>query len=535
MSVPRVAKEAAVPNNRRRSNLRLIIPLAALTAVVFGVTFIAQYSPRVEEEDSGQAAQATRSSEPPLRFFSSERRWDPPTDEPTYRGLYLLAPSAFAARDIEDRSRFNLQDRIFPGFFEIGSQLRAASFWCENRHTQPVLLQLEQVSCSSCSGGRFIAVPPEVSRQMLQMQALSAVLPQGLLTLIAIGQAGPAAHLDQHLAQPSHWQAYRFREQPHATFRVPAANNSDGWSPQWGILELQFQVETVGTREPLRANFLTVLEGTQQFGTASFAIHFEGVNAFEVYPGTISIGEISEQSAVRQFEVIAYSSSRGSGPGDSTTAPFLPPQVDLRLPRGLPGEPGPFVRVESPQPLNPDELTAFRQRLITEIKRPIRVTAAFRYPIVVQPLVGNQRIDIGQLIRDIWFATPGAAERLVRLTGIVRGQVWLDGNASDINLGTFPLLRGVGPHSVQLFTERPDMLLTEVESERSPRYLQVQLQRLSPSGDRGRYQLKLRVPSQTEQPEVEAGRFQGVVVLEIQGSQAQRIRIPIRGEARLGR
>jgi hypothetical protein len=508
--------------------------LAVLTGVVFGITFFAQYSPRLEEEKDSNSPASVGSVEPPLRFFSSERRWDPPTEEQMYRGLYLLAPSAFAARDAEDRSRFNLQDRIFPGFFEVGSQLHSAAFWCENRHNQPALLQLERVSCASCSGGRFAVLPTDLTRQMLQMQA-AAILPQFSINLFPLGQAGPAAHLGAHLQQPSNWQAYRFREEPHATFRIPAANNTDGWSPQWGILELQFQVETYGVREPLRANFITVLEGSHQFSNNTFTIHFEGVNPFEVSPALLSLGEISEQTQPKQYDLIVYSSTRGYTTDAATATTFMPPSVDIRLPRGVPGTPGPFVGVGTPQPLSAEELSAFRQRLMAEQKRPVRVTAAYRYPVLLQPSIGDQRIEIGQLVREIWFAAPGALERVVRLSGVVRGQVWLDENASDINLGPFPLLRGVGPHTVYVFTERPDMVLTEVPSERSPRYLQVQLQRLPPSGARGRYELKLRVPSRTEQPEVEAGRLNGVVVLEIQGAQPQRIRIPVRGEARVGR
>ncbi|MCS7022349.1 MAG: hypothetical protein NZU63_11040 [Gemmataceae bacterium] len=522
---------------RTRAALRLIVPLAALTAVVFGVTFFAQYSPRVEEEERNNASRSERSAssgEPPLRFFSSERRWDPPSEEAGYEGLYLLAPSAFAARDAYDRSQFNLQDRLFPGFFEARSEPRSASFWCENRHEKAVVLQLERVSCRACSGGRFAAIPPDVTRSMLQMQAVSS-LPQGLVNLLPLGQAGPVARLGEFLQQPNNWQAYRFREAPHATFRVPPATNADGWSPQWGILELQFQVETLGAREPLQANFVSAVEGSGQYVSNTFTIHFEGVNAFEVSPTTLNIGELSETAPPRQYELIVYSSSRGYTADAAVAEALVPPHVDVRLPRGLPGSPGPFVRVGPPQPLSHDELQAFRRRLLAELKRPMRVMAAYRYPVLVQPDVDGQRIDIGQLVREIWFAAPGAAERVVRLTGIVRGQVWLDDNASEINLGAFPLLRGVGPQSVYVLTERPDIQLAEVESERSPRYLQVQLQRLPPAGDRGRYELKLRVPSRSEQPDVEAGRLSGVVVLEIQGPQPQRIRIPVRGEARIGR
>lgn len=526
--------DTASLGTRLRAMLRVAVPLAVLTSVVFGITFFAQYSPRMEEEKENASPVSAGSGEPPLRFFSSERRWDPPTEEPAYRGLYLLAPSAFAARDAEDRSRFNLQDRIFPGFFEVGSQVHSASFWCENRHNQAALLQLERVSCMSCSGGRFAVLPRELTQQMLQMQA-AAILPQFGVNLLPLGQAGPAARLGAYLEQPSSWQAYRFRDEPHATFRMPAANNPDGWSPQWGILELQFLVETYGAREPLRANFITLLEGSNQFSSNTFTIHFEGVNPFEVSPATLTIGELSEQSPPKQYDLIVYSSTRGFSADATSAQVFVPPSVDIRLPRGLPGTPGPFVRVGPPLPLNAEELSAFRQRLMAEQKRPIRITAAYRYPLVIQPTVGGQRIDIGQLVREIWFAAPGALERNVRLSGVVRGQVWLDENASDINLGPFPLLRGVGPHTVYVFTERPDMVLVEVPSERSPRYLQVQLQRLPARGERGCYELKLRVPSRTEEPEVEAGRLSGVVVLEIQGPQPQRIRIPVRGEARLGR
>ncbi|HSQ54729.1 MAG TPA: hypothetical protein VLM40_03210, partial [Gemmata sp.] len=123
--------------------LRIAIPLVALVAVVFGVTYFSRYTRKVDE------TQVTTAPEPGLRFGSSSRFWNPVG---------------------------SLQDQAFPGFYErrtdaAGGKNRAG-FWFENRNPNSITLTLKGVSCTTCSGGRVAAIPTDVTRQFLQMSAL---------------------------------------------------------------------------------------------------------------------------------------------------------------------------------------------------------------------------------------------------------------------------------------------------------------------------------------------------------------------------
>jgi hypothetical protein len=58
-----------------------------------------------------------------------------------------------------------------------------------------------------------------------------------------------------------------------------------------------------------------------------------------------------------------------------------------------------------------------------------------------------------------------------------------------------------------------------------PEFMKVELEKLPPDPDRGYYQIKIRVPSESK-----AGPWGGVVVLELKGPPSQRMRIPVRGK-----
>src|SRR5262245_51056650 len=57
-----------------KSTLKIAVPIVALMAVIFGVTFFAQYTPPSGDTESGGAK---GKNEPVLRFFTSARHWDP--------------------------------------------------------------------------------------------------------------------------------------------------------------------------------------------------------------------------------------------------------------------------------------------------------------------------------------------------------------------------------------------------------------------------------------------------------------------------
>ena len=470
--------------------LKTVIPIAVLMAVIFGVTFFAQYRAPVEEKEEV-------STEPPLRFGSTTRQWNPVG---------------------------SLQEQIFPGFYEVQANAagpkNSARFWLENRNPKPVTLQLKGVSCASCSAGRLAPIPPEVTRQLLQMSIVSG-LPQGLGGGLGLGLAGPAARLAPENLQ---WQEYEFRETPHATFVVPAATNNDGLSPQWGILELQFSVGAIGPKT-LTAEFVSQVEGSKDFSTTRFGITFEGVNPFDVFPGRIDVGELTENSEPKSYELLVYSSTRGPtahGPGD-----LQPPAVDIRLPAGTSGEVGEFVTVGQPVRLPETQLDQIAIDVTRRLKKPTRVTASYRVPVTVAPRVGSKRIDIGPLERDIWVAVPDALPRSVPLRGTVRGGVWLDDDLKEISL-SYLVASGLADRQFRLIAEGRDAEVTLLRDECRPDFLRVTLEKEPVQAtDRTTYQLKINIPANTK-----TGSWTGSVVLELKTS-GQKIRIPVKGTGRL--
>lgn len=503
------------------STFKIAVPILLLIAVIFGVTYITQYTPSTPEDGGDGKGPDAAGNEPPLRFGNSTRAWDPPDMVSAdlgvkYRGLPLMAPSANPNR-AEDPFSFSLQDRIFPAYFEPGETLHSTAFWFENRHPKRVTMQLMRVSCSSCSGGRIAAIPPDVTRQVLQMTAISG-LPQGLFTGLPVGMVGPGAALAPDRLT---WEQHTYQLEKNPTYTIPAANDTDGWSPQWGILELQFKVSTIGPRDPLVARFITEVEGGPA-GENTFVIAYEGANGFDVTPTRIEVGEVTGNSESRSFDVVVYSSTRDLGDPRGI-------QASVRLPTGA-IDTSQFITVTPAVCVPQLDLPAFTDELVRQLRKPLRIESAYKMSVQVNPRVGDARIDIGLLERDLWVVVPGAQERRVKLIGLVRGPIWLANDRTDIDLFDYPA-GGGRAGKVQLITEQPgaEVVLIGVEGEAAD-FFKVTLEKQPPSADRGYYDLKYTIA-----PGARTGRWSGVVVLEIKGTYPQKLRIPVKGNGQLGR
>lgn len=483
------------PTGGLKSGLKIAIPVVVLMAVIFGITFFAQYRPRGGENEDDVAS----GTEPPLRFFSSTRKWEPFGE---------------------------LQNRTFPGFYEVKANEigtpNGAQFWFENRNKQSVLLQLKGVSCTSCSGGRVAPIPRDVARQILEMTAVSA-LPQGLVSGMPIGLAGVGGNLaDDRLP----WQSATFKDNPHAEYTVPGADGAGDWTPQWGILDLRFSVSNPGYKK-LEAFFDLHVQGTKQVGAALFTIEFDGVDPFNLSQTEIEAGELQETSELQKFKILVYSSTRGpngTGPGD-----LAPPSALVQMPTGIVGEPGPFVSVEPPVRVYDAELAALTEQSARSPK-PVRLESAYWLTVVVSPKVGDKRADLGPLEREIYISS-GLAQKTLRVKARVRGGVWLDDNRKDISLD-YSFANGISDAPVTVITEKKDTPLALVPDPATPEFLQIKLEKypadkVPPGTELGYHYLKLTVP-----PGKKAGAWGGAIVLEAKGPTPQRIRIPVRGSGR---
>jgi hypothetical protein len=518
-----------------KSNLKIAIPVVALVAVIFGITFFAQYTPPTD--DPSKVVIGT-GKEPPLRFFSAARAWDPPSfplpskELPRdYRGLPLLAPTA-VPREEGFLFNFSVQDRVFPGFYEIQSDAvgpkHGASFWFENPNAMSVTMQLAYVSCSACSGAKLAMIPPDATRQFLQMSRVS-ILPQGLFNGLPVGMVGPAANL----AEPHvRWEQHVFKDNLQAQFKIPPANNPDGWTPQWGILELQFSLYKVEAK-PLRADFQTVIDGTQEIETNKFMILANGANPFDLTTDKIDLGELSEKSEPRKFDIIAYSATRGpmrigaGEPGD-----LLPPTPTVQMPSAQGGEPGPFITITPPVRVPESELGYIASQIAerSQQKQFARVESAYRYTVTLSPKVGDSSIDIGLLEREIWFRLPNADARVLNVKGLVTGVVWLDDNLHEITMPESKFFDGY-TKEYRLITARRDLTVELLKDQWRPAFLQVELTKdpKPATADRGYYILKVRVPSSKENNTIKAGTYTGEIVLDVKGTTTQRIRFPVKG------
>jgi hypothetical protein len=467
------------------SPLKIVLVLGLMLAVVFAVTFFSQVTPTEPDTKTGDTTEAAAPK--PLVFFTNTRRWDPASE--------------------------SLPDQAFTGFYEPGQDtLHGAAFWFENRTPTPVTMKLLGVSCSACSAGRLAPIPPAAVRQFLQMTAVSA-LPIGPVAACPPGLAGAGAELVSKLQ----WQTHDFHDASQAVYTVPPAADVDGWSPQWGILELQFKVRP-NPNVPLRAAFVTQAEGSDQPTRDEFSIWFEPAAAFELDKTAIDAGELTDNASAQTHELTVFSSTRSRGE--------MPPlTVRVLMPAGAGGEPGPFVTAETPKPLPDDELDRFAAELSAAAQKPVRVRSAFRIPVTVRPRVGDDRIDIGRLERDIWVSAsiPGAEPKRAVLRGVVRGPVWL-ASGNEVNLGTFKSALGAS-EQVIVTTERTGVDLALVRGESRPEYLEVGLNKLPDAGDRGQYQLRVTMPRGKHQGEIQ----DGVVVLEVKGPNPQRFRVPVKG------
>ncbi len=502
-----------------KSTLRVAVPIVALMLVIFGVTLFSQYTQKPQEkEDDAGSGPASVSNTPPLVFFTRTRMWDPPNITwPGYANLPLLAPSYDPSK--ENKFEFSPQDRVFAGFFEPNKEkVRGAAFWFENRNAKPVTMQLKGINCSACSGGRLAAIPPDVTRAYLQRTALAA-LPIGTFNAFGVGLADPAADFSK-----LEWTKYKFSEHPDATYKVPAAPATpDKWTPQWGILELQFAVGE-NPKIPLQANFATVVDGTQQVGAHEFSIYFAPAEAFAVSRSAIEVGEVNQLTGDREYQFLVYSATRGPG---SEFDDLTPPLCDIQAPTGI--APGKFVEVTKIERLPDSDL----QSVAAEVARGgkfSRVQSAYRVTVAVRPKIGDSQLDIGLMERTIHVTAGGAKPQSIRVTATVRGAVWLATGNTEVTVPTFNSRAGT-VHTETLVTETAGMELVLIEDQCTPRFIKYALTKKEDRGGRGYYELKLDVPPgrQTGAIRDDIKNTDAVVVIEVKGPKPQRMRVPIKG------
>src|SRR5262249_46144167 len=231
---------------------------------------------------------------------------------------------------------------------------------------------------------------------------------------------------------------------------------------------------------PLRAEFVTQVKDTDKSGVNTFNIFFEHANPFELVPPGFDIGELTENSPTKTVEFVIGSATRGVG----AEPPYdkLPePSIKVLMPGGA-GEPGPFVSVGKPVPILGEDLDNLAGRVSSGPRNPVRLLSAWKVPVTISPRVGDARIDIGQLDREIWVTFPGVGgdAKFIKIRGNVRGSIWLT-DAKEIDLETFAGKDGV-TKAFELTVEKAGTEVALVPDQIRPDFLQVVLEKLPDRG-----------------------------------------------------
>ena len=297
-----------------RATIKLGLGVGLLAGVVFGLTFISQYTAGTDSPKPGAGGGPDGAvGGPPLSFSTTRMVYDPASEE--------------------------LAHRQFGGFYEVSPVEVPASFWFQNPHPVPVTVTVRGRSCSSCTSARVAVVPADAVAAVQSRAAADLAVGAGAFPGLAAGLTAAAAVSDQTLK----WQTLDFTT-PDVGVEIPAAAAPD--RPTWGILQLRVVVSGIGPKQLSAAVGMQI--GTKPGVVQGFAVTVVGMFPFEVDPVKISLGDLPDGMAPRKFDLTCWSATR-------TPAELPPPggggQLGRRVRDGRaagPDGPGRAVRVGPP-------------------------------------------------------------------------------------------------------------------------------------------------------------------------------------------
>lgn len=464
---------------------QIVLPIAAVAGLVFGITFVANYSARNPEKKGDKPP---GHSEPPLRFVTLVGRHDP--DVPHLRAVKM-------AYEIGEHGHFD--------------------FWFTNTRDQDVRVSFTGASCY-CAGADLGLVPEDVW--------------EGFLT--AVGALGNAAMLSPPRAAaldlaalPSpesklEWQTLA-ADTTKADGKVPAARSAD--RPRVGCVRLKWY----GT-EPAEAKRLTADLATQLPNTTASAVHLEA-NYLVVPPFMINAGASNAERQVRlgdllagstvSREIVCWSASRSR-----MNVSAVPEEVS-----GFED----CVVVSEIRPLTAEQRAALARAEVEAGRPPLDVKSAYRFTLTVHERreiekAGKRvvkQLDLGPFAFQLRVAADDAKPVMVPVSGVVRGDIRFLGPAREsdrIDFGeSFPRTESRSKH-VLLTSDVPGLDLELARSECRPDYLEPTLTLESENEGRKQWRLTVRIP---------AGKLfdtlaDGHVMLKTKEAQPRRFRIPVK-------
>ena len=466
------------------STMKTILPIGLVVALVFGVTFLSQFTntPKPVANDPNGASSDLG---PPLHVPYS---------------LVYYNPDSVAEP--------NIVNQYYPGFYELHTEGNWVAFPVGNRRAHELKIVAVKRSCSKCTGARAAAIPTEDFQAQLRTIATGTMPSISPVPDILSGIAYVA------MRSKLQWQTFDF-DHPEKTFAIPAATSPGATS--MALIELGFEIKAIGEPTPVVVHFDVLNEKNERMITEPlpFAVKFAGREPFEVYPRDMEAGEFPDGTNVRTHDLLVYSIVRDFDA-------FPPPQIVV-------GGNDPYVTSDKAVALTDVELDKLAFNLSNTFKYPVRIRSGYRIPINIHREAGGKSLDIGPFEKEIHVgSSQGGKDKTYRvgIKGTIYGAIRLESD-NKINFERYDSDAGK-KLKPRLWTERTELELEVVPELCDPKFLKVELSASEIVLNRKYWTLNVQIlPKEGRRPP-----WDGIVYLRTKGPNPINVRIPVSGHGR---
>jgi hypothetical protein len=492
-----------------KSFTRVGLPILLVVGLVFGITFIQQYSadPQLPTDPTqGPNGKSGPGREQPLKVRSSLAAI--PKEELGRDGEFRIPPHLLHLKYWDGTAEVGV-----PGYY---------AFWCENPNDRPVSIRVPSTNCQ-CAGADMAAVPPDAYREYLAVSALAG-------SPLCPVPAPAAALAHAGLARRLSWEELNAAGHHHADQTVPAATPADS---QWALIRLRWKGKDAAGPRDISADLYAALPGVPVPSHYLLRADLNVVPAFEFFrrsgpyqwepSRTLDFGDLTENAVVRQTIYVGSPTRRFMVL--NATADTTDPCVTWTDPvPASPEEAGSLAAFSRDQVLRKGEGALIQMRSLYKVEVTVRERAERGSGGATEA----RELDLGLLERRLTITAANGGSLPVQLRGRVLGEVSILSGASDgrIDLGnSFPADQDQ-TKDVTLLADRPGLDLSLVEAETTPNYLKVTLEPRPPIDGRKQWRLRVTVPKGSLYGSLPAG---SAVVLKTAGPNPRRFRVPVRG------
>ncbi|MFL5339720.1 MAG: hypothetical protein ACJ8F7_06085 [Gemmataceae bacterium] len=473
-----------------KTYLQIGVLIVVLMAVVYGATYLTNYTTQTKKPDDGGAVPPPPTASDPIVFPGGKIAiWDKDVENITED-----QDAAKYARQVEPLSENQYDFKFY------------------NPHADAASVKLTFTSCTCTHVD--LGVFPEADwaqwqRQHMLSAAASLTGAPPLLTALA------AVKLHAHMR----WTAMpdpKTASESDPGVPVPAAV---GGIPHPGVVRVHFRPKALSD-DPQQPDRLRIRLKTEAAGLVAIPelnVSYFAVPPLGSFPNKLEIPELGGNQK-RAVEVLIW----------STTRPKLEPMIEVKGP-DPDDKDNPCFEIGPLVPLTPAELRILPKAIGREKSR-LEALCGYRITVTVHESRNGRQLDMGPFSRRLELRADAASDpKGILITGLVLGEVKvLDGDERDrIPLGDFKVDRGAS-RVVTLATSNLDVdLAPEVTANEPSITAKLNPPEVIDGQKRWKLLVEIKPTSPGDLPQYTAIELQ----VRVKGANTRKLRIPVAGHA----